>query len=245
MMDLYVVTHKHSEYLPKGRKFIGVGKNKSIENVKVYDNTLNNICMKNESYCELTALYWIWKNTNQEVCGLEHYRRFFCKKTSFFRAKPINERKIKMILKKNDLIVSTQFKFKPNIYEYYCKNHIRDDLEKCEKILLELYPEYEDAYLKIMHGDKTFMCNMFIGKKSIINDYCKWLFSIFSRLDTIIELGDRDSYQKRVFGFLSERLFNVWVEKNNIKVYHCPIYMPNDIPIVIKLKSLCSKLCKK
>lgn len=51
------------------------------------DNTGENISNKNAAYCELTGLYWAWKNLDTDYTGLAHYRRHFGKKKSnvYFR----------------------------------------------------------------------------------------------------------------------------------------------------------------
>ena len=63
-----------SPYLP-----IQVGKAISNTDLGVQgDNTGDNISEKNQSYCELTGIYWAWKNLkNVDYIGLCHYRRYF------------------------------------------------------------------------------------------------------------------------------------------------------------------------
>lgn len=47
----------------------------------LHDDTGDQISGKNETFCELTVLYWAWKNLNKPYLGLCHYRRFFCEAT--------------------------------------------------------------------------------------------------------------------------------------------------------------------
>lgn len=41
------------------------------------DDTGISISEKNNYYSELTGIYWVWKNTKQDVTGCCHYRRYF------------------------------------------------------------------------------------------------------------------------------------------------------------------------
>ena len=43
-------------------------------------SSVPNISLKNPNFCELTGLYWAWKNLDANYIGLAHYRRHFCKK---------------------------------------------------------------------------------------------------------------------------------------------------------------------
>lgn len=245
MIKLYVVTHKESSFLPNDRVFIGVGKNKNIKNVFVYDDRLDNISNKNDSFCELTALYWIWKNESSDVIGFEHYRRFFCYKSSFFFPRILTKKKINRVLSKHDCIVSKEYYFYPSIYDYYCAHHYKEDLDKCFHIVKEKYPSYVQSFQKFIYGAKACMCNMFIMKKEMLDDYCEWLFEILFELERTIDIQKRDTYQKRVFGFLSERLFNVWLENKHFKIAHYPIYMPKDIPVLLRIKSFIAMIIHK
>ena len=57
------------------------------------------------------------------------------------------------------------------------------------------------------------------------DSFCTWLFTILFELEKRIDLTGRSVYEKRVFGFLAERLFNVWLEKQNIKIYETDVVM--------------------
>ena len=53
-------------------------------------------------------------------------------------------------------------------------------------------------------------CNMFIAHKSFIDAYCTWLFEILFDLYNRLDISDYDNYQRRIFGFMAERLLNVY-----------------------------------
>lgn len=61
-------------------------------------------------------------------------------------------------------------------------------------------------------------------KKSLCDRYCSWLFDILFELEKRIDVSSYDMYQKRVFGFLSERLFTVWLHHENLRVTNQEVY---------------------
>ena len=61
----------------------------------------DNIDNLNPWYCELTGLYYLWKHCNDDIVGLEHYRRYFVNE----KKNILNEFEIKEILKNNDIIL--------------------------------------------------------------------------------------------------------------------------------------------
>ena len=70
------VTHK-KYWMPEDELYmpVQVGFNEPLGFAR--DNTGENISEKNKNYCELTALYWGWKNLKADYIGLDHYRRHF------------------------------------------------------------------------------------------------------------------------------------------------------------------------
>lgn len=81
------------------------------------------------------------------------------------------------------------------------------------------------AYDNAMNCHSLFPYNMLIASSGVFDAYCEWLFPILFRLEQQISLEGRDVYQRRVFGFLSERLMDVWVRANSVKVLETPVIL--------------------
>lgn len=242
-MKLFVVTHKEVSDIPPDRTLIGVGNDRNIANVEYYDNAGDNIAEKNANYCELTALYWIWKNVKDEDrVGLEHYRRFFCEK-NLFASKPLSEKRIAEILTEYDVVLPKRNRAVPSIYGNYAKKHFKSDMDVCLDIIRQM-PDYKNAVDPAMAQKSETVCNMFVMSKKLADEYCEWLFSVLFQAEKIMDISDYDDYERRVFGFLSERLFNVWLYKKKLKCYYAPIYGLHVCPIKNKFKSLFRKIKK-
>lgn len=234
-IKILVATHKKywmptdNVYLP-----IQVGAIKKEEDFGyLKDNTGYNISIKNPNYCELTALYWAWKNLKCDYIGLCHYRRYFAHKT---RKHSLIEKKnaiylrkdYENILKKYDIILVRPTIIKPNKENNYIKNgldeyylhHNKKDLDIVKSIIIKMYPDYINSFNKVMNNNIFYFGNMFVMRKSLSDSYCTWLFSILFEAEKYIDISSYDKYQSRVFGFLSERLFNVWLDKQNVKIFN-------------------------
>lgn len=253
--SLYVITHKKVENIyPEDRKIMLVGsKDKEIPAGYYADYSAGkpNISEKNKNYCELTGLYYFVNNDeNAEVFGLEHYRRLFVKRKFYlFKFPFLKEKDVNKILSKNDIIIPKPTYIKETLLESYSTDHVVDDLNKIGDIIKKKYPDYLKTYNDVLNNHKVYYCNMFIGKKEVVLEYCNWLFDILFELEKMIDIKDRDSYQQRVFGFLSERMFTIWLEKHiELKKYECNIEFIEDKPlknIVRKIKRKLSKIFKK
>lgn len=188
------------------------------------DNTGDNISNLNKSYCELTVLYWIWKNSSNKYVGLCHYRRYFF--SGVFRRlllEPISERDLRQ-LEHGDVVVPNKRYFRKSCFDDFGEFHDIKDLMSIRSIL-----SYYDAkylpYCDIVFNRKWMYCyNMMIADKDIFNSYCSWLFPILHLFDNNYKHPYNDKYNQRVDGFLSERLFNIWILANDCHIIEKPVY---------------------
>ena len=211
------------------------------------DNEVNgqpcdNISAKNESYCELTAIYWAWKNLKKlypdvKYVGLFHYRRFFAFHESkafyhdiFKKEEAISEytfspEKVISILDKGYLVVSAKQIYPYSLTMDYCIKHMLDDYNTLKNVIDKNYPDYFADFITVMeHGNKFPGYNMFIMNWDDFEEYCRWLFSVLADVEPLVPYQQYNAYQKRVFGFMSERLLGVWLRKNRKKLKYCNVY---------------------
>lgn len=226
MNDIKILIATHKDYVyPQDNMYypIQLGVEQSIKKFNILlDNKDINISSKNKNYCELTALYWAWKNNffkNCDYCGLVHYRRYFIGKGVFLKNKILSQQEIKQYMKDYDVILPKKYKVdSKNIYLHYARDHYKKDLDLAIQIIINKYPEYKNSLKLLTDSKKIYLYNMFVIKNEFFEEYCEWLFSILFELETEIDISEYSSYQARVFGFLSERLFNVWIDYKKLKI---------------------------
>ena len=192
----------------------------------IRDDTGDNISGKNESFCELTALYWAWKNLDSDAMGLVHYRRYFARRQGpFNRRKRIAHREdYERLLDRYPVILPPlrHYWIETN-YSQYVHAHHEQDLAVTRQIISELYPEYIHAYDKWMGRTCGHHFNMFVMKKPCFDAYCLWLFSVLFELEKRLDISEYDAYNRRVFGFVGERLIDCWLETNHISYAEMPV----------------------
>lgn len=252
-MTIFVATHKDSILKVKpGYEMIQVGAVINKHFCNVTDDTGDNISIKNPHYCELTAQYWIWRNYTDDIVGLCHYRRFFYSwpayilKTIFgIPTKMLSERKIKRVLSSKDAIVTLPCFLSKTVWARYAISHYIYDLE-CAKKAIELkYPDYMPAFNKVMHGKKYHYGNMIICKKALFDSYSKWLFDILEYVENRTDVSARSPYQQRAYGFLSERLMDVFLTANNINYKEFPVIVTDSPYLVVQVFQFLSERIKK
>lgn len=193
------------------------------------DNTGINISSKNPNYCELTGLYWLWKNKKSDYVGLCHYRRYFStgqynssmdsKKSSILQKEDYDS-----LLKNYDCIVPKKRNYYiETVRSQYEHAHHKVDLDALERIIKTDYPEYYDAFTTVMNRKTLHLLNMFVMKWGLFDNYCNFIFPVLEKLETKIDISNYTTQEARVYGFLAERLFNVWLEKNKILYKEIPI----------------------
>lgn len=226
-LTMYMVTHKAVDYIPAGRTPIFVGNGDNRDNY-ISDATDDNISDRNKNYCELTALYWIWKNDKRsKFVSIEHYRRFFMKRNNVL---PIiyKDYEINKLLDKYDVVTSRLYDYGPSVREYYRGWHFEEDLNAVERAIKQRYPEYAKTFTGVMDSHRIPMFNMMATDKEHFDSYCEWLFNLLFMASKDINLTGRTDFQQRAYGFLAERMMEVWIRYNNLKVYRAPVFYLQD-----------------
>ena len=192
----------------------------------IADDTGTNISNKNPYFNELTALYWARYNSDADVIGLVHYRRFF----SFSKKKDLNtilsETDIQDLLKKTPVLVPKKRRYWiESSQSHYRHAHHGVALDVLREVIADNQPAYLAVYDRNMARTWAHMFNMFIMRRDEYNAYVDWLFEILFVVEKRIqpEVITWDSYEQRIYGFLSERLLDVWLEKNHVSYTEVPV----------------------
>lgn len=238
-IKLFTITHKQftppndSMYVP-----LHVGRANGTDLGFLGDDTGDSISEHNPFYCELTGMYWIWKNYCPEVShvnerptqikksyvGICHYRRYLINEQGAL----FTEQELAELLKNYDIITTKLLTLPGSYYNGFSANHHIKDLLTTGDVIKEKYPEYLNTFERLIHGPNTYFGNIFITSKKEYDRYCTWLFDILFEVEKRTDFTGYNGYQKRLFGFLSEFLQTVWIQYHDLKVKECMVGMVGE-----------------
>jgi lipopolysaccharide biosynthesis glycosyltransferase len=203
------------------------------------------ISLKNKEYCELTAIYWAWKNDkSSEWVGLMHYRRYlafdvvdksmdihgcvnFERLNEKFASRTGLDSKnvLKFIAENSELkaILPTPWSVRNagfvSLDEHYRKSnhHYGKDLDLTRQVLSEKYPQHLSFFDRVMSADVGYFTNVFVLRRDVFDRYCQWLFDILFEVERRTDLTNYSVAAKRIYGYLAERLFNVYLASLELK----------------------------
>lgn len=204
-----------------------------------HDNEGHNISKWNPLFLELTAMYYFWWNVLPQWPECEYVLQ--CQYRRRFDIKSIEQ--LDEIFATHDVITCQPLNLALTVAQQYSFCHSTEDIERAERIVKELYPDYEEDWGKyISSGHTLYYSNGIILKTPDFIKYCDWLFPIYERymgemgwatpedhkkyIKEQMAAGLRKNvngagkpegaeyYQGEIFAFLSERLWTLYVQHN-------------------------------
>ena len=230
-----VLIAAHKEYrMPEDDLYVPVQVNCAGQNDRfagyAHDDEGENISSKNPGYCELTALYWGWKNLSCDYLGLVHYRRHFTGKGKGDKWQRILTGReagdlLEQLAKQDVFVILPKKRYYmiETLYSHYAHSHHEEDLKAAAGAIHTYYPDYADAYVEVMKRRSAHMFNMCIMRKDLLDEYCTWLFDLLERIEQELDISSYTDFDKRVFGRISELLLDVWITKHQIAYHELPV----------------------
>lgn len=225
-MTIYTMTHK--PFTPPPNPLyqplqVGAALHEDLGYLR--DDRGENISSQNPYFSELTGLYWIWKNDfHSDYIGCVHYRRYLLNE----QGAPYTKEELQELLTHYDLVTTKLLTLPHPYYDAFGDRHNSRDLDVTGAVIEELAPAYQENYWNLVHKNRTYFGNMMVTSKKWYHSYMEFLFPILFEVQRRIDISEYDGYQKRVFGFLSEFLLQVFTTTNHLKVKESHVGMVGE-----------------
>lgn len=228
-MNIKLIVAAHKAYrMPQDPMYLPLHVGKAGKNLDLGfsgDDTGENISEKNPTFCELTGIYWAWKNLNADYVGLCHYRRHFRGKRGRDKWDCIlTTAQAEMLLETSDVILPKRRNYYiETAYSQYAHAHPAEGLDLALRLAAAQGESYARAVEAMKRRSWTHIYNMFLMKREIFDGYCTWLFDILFQVESGVDISGYSQYDRRVFGFLGERLLDLYLEANGIAYTEIPV----------------------
>ena len=187
------------------------------------------ISEKNGFYCELTALYWAWKNQPGDALGLMHYRRYLgvparCRGKRALRERIATGEELAAYLDKTPIILPKKRDyFIENREDQYVHAHGRESLDMLRRVLEDRCPQYMPALERTLKRTSGHCFNIFVMRRDLADAYCQWMFDTLFEVEARMREEMPDAVVPRLFGFLSERMMDCWLETHGYDYMELPV----------------------
>ena len=149
---------------------------------------------------------WLFKGDYYEFGRLdEDYLRYF------------SDEKICEVLDDYDIILPKAYDYNNYRYKSIRENYQvqpgqhMENYELMLSILRVDFPEYKEAVEKFEKGRYEYLCNMFVMRKDIFDEYSEFLFKVLEKIDALIDYSHYSWQGYRTLAYLGEMLLNIFI----------------------------------
>jgi len=172
------------------------------------DNTGLNISAKNGMYFEMTATYWVWKNTDHDWKGICHYRRHLI----------ISGAQISALADGGiDVVLPLPYICYPNTlaqFRRFVGEAVKDSMLSS---LRALHPDRYDKYISILNGPYQYTYNLLAARREVFDDYCAWVFEVFEHMERSADAAPEIA-TTRALSYAAEALTSLYFLFNSDKL---------------------------
>ena len=217
----HILVASHKPYWMPGDSLyipvqVGAAQHEHLEGF-AHDDTGDNISLKNPRYCELTALWWGWRNLDCDWLGLVHYRRHFAGKDE--RGILSAQEALQLIQTGNVVVAKARNYRIETIASHYMHTFDQDgsQLDALRAGVEAVSPERLSALEEHLNQTRGHMFNMLFMPRAQLDDYCTWLFDVLEVTEKHIDFSELNDFHARCVGRLGERLLDVWLKSEGIE----------------------------
>ena len=205
------------------------------------DDEGDSISALNASYSELTALYWLWRNSGADVKGLVHYRRLLgspdrarMRSRDPFDRVAAGEELAALAASFGAVVARRRDYLIESVGSHYTHTHDVAHLDACREVLSELSPDHVPAWDRLMASHRVHAFNMLVAPAEVFDEYCAWLFPVVGELVRRIDSSGMTPFEARWPGRVSELLLDPWLEVAGIAPAELPVVSPEPVEWVAK-----------
>ncbi len=175
----------------------------------IHDDTGINISKKNRMYCEMSAVYWIWKNTDHDWIGIEHYRRHLLVKPEMLKCDI-------------DVIMPLPRICYPHEMAQFLRFTTEDVMNALFKALEALHPEEYENYKSILFGKYQYTYDMVCARRYVFDNYCRWFFEITEYMEREFGSSVPELLNTRALSYVAEVLTNLYFmsHQKDLRIRH-------------------------